>query len=76
MTFKQFGEWCNERACDGCWSSGIAMFCIAVCDQVGKCRFWKREKVWREINREYDIEKNIVCPINEKIQAVYGKDQT
>lgn len=20
MTFKEFETWCNERACDGCWS--------------------------------------------------------
>lgn len=66
MTFKQFESWCNERACDGCWSRRIAMFCIAVCHQVGKCRFWKRKKVWREL----DIEQNIVRPINEKIKAL------
>ena len=68
MTFKQFKLWCNERACDGCWGMREAIICLDVCKVVCKIRPWKRERVWREINEAYGIEKNIVCPINEKIQ--------
>lgn len=70
MTFKAFESWCNNRACDGCWSLAIAITCIKVMQIVKTAPFWKREKTWRAINEKYGIEKNIVLPINEKIEAL------
>jgi hypothetical protein len=29
MKYKEFVKWCNERACDGAWSIGTAMSCLA-----------------------------------------------
>lgn len=28
MKFKEFVNWCNERACDGCWGMLEAIACI------------------------------------------------
>ena len=76
MTFKQFKKWCYERACDGCWSIRVAIFCFDVCNTVSKCHFWQREKAWQFLNVLHGIEEGIVRPINEKIQADYGKEKT
>lgn len=44
MKFKEFTNWCNERACDGCWGMLEAMACIDLIGEVKKVPFWKREK--------------------------------
>ena len=71
MTFKQFGSWCNDRACDGCWGYKEALLCIEVIDNVRKYPFWKREKVWNRYFKER-IMTAIVEPTNRKIQEVFG----
>ena len=30
MTYKEFKDYCNERACDGRWSMFEAMSCISI----------------------------------------------
>lgn len=70
MKFKEFVEWCNYRAFDGCWGMRTARFCISVIRTVRSLPFWKREKVWRVINAEYNIEKGIVEHINKKIDKM------
>lgn len=70
MTFKQFKQWCNERACDGCWGMNDAMFCIELIETMQKIPFWKRIKVWKKIETQVLI--SIVTPINQKIQEVMG----
>ena len=70
MSFKEFVEWCNQRACDGCWSMGTAIYCIDVTARINKLPFWKREKEWRKIRD--DIETQVVSVINDKIEALKG----
>ena len=70
MTFRQFKQWCNERACDGCWGMNDAMFCIELIKTMQKIPFWKRIKVWKKI--ETQVLCSVVTPINQKIQEVIG----
>lgn len=67
MTFKEFKLWCSERSCDGYWSISVAAICIEIIKVVNNTVFWKREKIWQSISHHYEIEKNIVHPINKKI---------
>ena len=57
MKYKEFVKWCNERACDGDWSATMAMASISVMNTVNDLYFWQREKRWKEINAEFQIEK-------------------
>ena len=66
MKFKEFTNWCNKRACDGCWGMLTAMVCIDLIGKVKKAPFWKREKYWRECAEKEIVEK-IVKPTNRKI---------
>ena len=34
MKFKEFTNWCNERACDGCWGMLEAIACINLINEV------------------------------------------
>lgn len=72
MKFKEFRNWCNQRACDGCWGMQIAIICLDVVDTVNKKPFWKREKFWEE-NFEQDVLKGIVEPIEKKIRELEGR---
>ena len=65
MTFKEFNEWCNRRACDGCWSMNTAIYCIEIGRKINALPFWKREKAWNEV-RDF-VEKEIVQVIEEKM---------
>lgn len=55
MTYKQFDEYCHERACDGQWSMTEAIACIGMHDDVEtsvKGKLFKqkaREKAWEEL---------------------------
>lgn len=44
MKYKEFNNWCNSRACDGCWGSYEAMFCLDIIRQIQNTVFWKRER--------------------------------
>ena len=70
MKFKDFVKWCNERACDGCWSMGTAIFCINIMDGINNLPFWKRKKEWEKIKDT--VETEVVSVINAKIQAMKG----
>lgn len=73
MTFKEFDDWCNERACDGYWSMKTALICAGIIREVYKIPFWKRKKVW---NKEYrEIAEEIVKVINEKIEKIIGETE-
>lgn len=67
MKFKEFNRWCNERACDACWSMQNAIFCVGILENVKQYPFWKREKIWREKYKENVLNK-IVNPTNELIE--------
>ena len=71
MTFKQFVQWCNDRACDGCWGMLEAMQCIEVLRDVRQYPFWEREKMWKHHHMRVFVEK-IVEKTNQKIKEVYG----
>ena len=70
MTFKEFSNWCNERACDGCWSMNTAIYCIGVCETINKEHFWKKEKIWKDKYEQY-ITTNVIDVINKKMKE-YG----
>ncbi len=70
MTYKEFVSWCNERACDGCWSMRTAIYCIEIINNINRLPFWKRKKEWLKIKDK--IETDVVSVINAKIQALKG----
>lgn len=70
MPYKEFVAWCNERACDGCWSMETAMYCIKIMDNINHLPFWKRKKEWSKVKDT--IETEVVSVINAKIQALKG----
>ena len=54
ITFKQFNEWANNRACDGEWSMVDAMNSCEAIAEYYKCKkFWKRKQKWWEIKEKY-----------------------
>ena len=69
IKFKEFINWCNERACDGCWGILEAMACIALIKEIRKIPFWKREKFWKE-NYEQQVVEEIINPIEKKLKGV------
>ena len=75
MTYKEFCAWCNERACDGCWSARTAIYCLDITAKINRLPFCKREKEWLKVKDA--IETDVVSVINEKIKSlkegkVYG----
>lgn len=68
MTFKEFCDWCNMRACDGFWNADIAIICCDIGATMLKVPFWKREKMWRRVNEEMKIEELYVKPTDAKIK--------
>lgn len=70
MTFKEFNEWCNRRACDGCWGLYTAIYCIEICGKINALPFWKRKKAWNEV-KDF-IEKEVVQVIDEKMALQGG----
>ena len=69
MKFKEFVNWCNERACDGCWGMLEAIACINVINEIMKIQFWKRENFWKE-NYEQQVLKEIIDPIEKKLEEM------
>lgn len=69
MTFKEFNEWCNKRACDGCWNLNTAKLCIELITTMGKVPFWKREKEWERHFKDC-VQKEIINPIEDKIKMI------
>ena len=73
MKFKEFVNWCNKRACDGCWGLYEANMCIYVINDVRKKLFWNREKYWKE-KWEHEICNEIVAPTEAKIAEILLRD--
>lgn len=71
MTYKEFREWCNERACDGCWGAREAIFCCEIMARINRLPFWKRKKAWSGCKEE--VEKLVIAPINQKIKEWRGE---
>lgn len=72
MKFKEFVNWCNERACDGLWGMLEAIACINVINEIMKIQFWKREKIWKE-NYEQQVLEEIINPIEKKLEEMKKK---
>ena len=62
MKFKEFVNWCNERACE-------AIACINLINEIMKIQFWKREKIWKE-NYERQVLEEIINPIEKKLEEM------
>ena len=69
MKFKEFVNWCNKKACDGCWGMLEAIACINLINEIMKIQFWKREKIWKE-NYEQQVLKEIINPIEKKLEVI------
>lgn len=69
MKFKEFVNWCNKKACDGCWGMLEAMACINLINEIMKIQFWKREKFWKE-NYEQQVLEEIINPIEKKLEEM------
>ena len=69
MTYKEFKNWCNNRACDGCWGMKEAIICIGIIQEIEIMHFWKRNKKWKEL--EKDVVTLIIEPINKEIKEVF-----
>lgn len=57
VTFDEFSDWANRRACDGQWSMLTAMVSIEAISEVMKVksifhRKKKREEAWEKIKAE------------------------
>lgn len=72
MTFKNFSDWCNQRAADGCWDMPSALACTEILNKVRQKPFWKRERVWKQLYKKSVVD-SIVIPIENKIKEVYEK---
>lgn len=73
MKFKEFVNWCNERACDGCWGMLETIACINLINEIMKIQFWKREKIWKE-NYEQQVLEEIINPIEKKLEGMNKND--
>lgn len=69
MKYKEFRNWCSDRAADGCWGMNEAIICIGVMSDINALHFWQREKIWNELYKD-EIVNKIVKPTNEKIKEV------
>ena len=45
MKFKEFENWCSERACDGCWGMLEAMACIDLMGEVKKSSVLEKREI-------------------------------
>lgn len=69
MEYKEFIDWCNQRACDGCWGLQEAVICLDIIEKVQKTAFFKRKNKWKELE---PVANEIVTKTNEKIKEVLG----
>lgn len=69
MKYKEFDDWCNQRASDGCWGMKEAIYCIEACSVFSSMSPWKREKAWKEYEHR-DVLEEIVTETNKIIEKV------
>jgi hypothetical protein len=48
ITLSEFGDFCNERACDGCWNIESAIRCIEIYTECMSKPFWKRKRYFQK----------------------------
>lgn len=71
ITLKEFGVFCNERACDGCWNMESAIRCVEIYQECLRQPFWKRNKYFQEYYGE--IITKFVENTNKEIEQKFGK---
>lgn len=81
MKYTEFKEWCNERACDGCWGSrNIAISFINIIDTINSTSRSKfplfrkkyKEKIWQGFNSEFHIDE-LIAKLNSEINDYKNK---
>ena len=70
MKYKDFINWCNDRATDGCWNLQTATTCINIIEELKRIPWWKRNKTWKQIY-EQQLSNLIV-----KSQTWHSSDNT
>lgn len=66
MTYKEFKDWCNDRACDGMWHFHTFLACRDVIDTMESTIFFRRKKIWKKL--EPEVMATIVEPTNSRIE--------
>lgn len=66
MTYKEFIKWCNEVPVD-CLTSTQAIHILAINTKLSKTPWFRRKKVWEEINIRGFVEKGLVKAVNNTI---------
>lgn len=66
MTYKEFIKWCNEVPAD-CLTSTQAIHILAINTKLSKTPWFRRKKVWEEINVRGFVEKGLVKAVNNTI---------
>lgn len=74
LSYKEFNNWCNQRAADGKWGYNEAIICLDIVRQIDEIpiyRFIKRNRLWTELE---PCANNILTKTNEKIKEVDNSD--
>lgn len=71
MTYREFRQWCEKRARDGCWGVLEALTCCDIVSKMQLLPFWLRERVWRK-SEAREVAQEIVEATNRKIKKVLG----
>ena len=74
MTYKEFVEWCNQRAADGLWDKDTAFDCISALDLIQSHPFWRRKKIWKRFFVDEGFVEDIIEPVNHKINKMLKED--
>lgn len=48
ITLHEFGIFCNQRACDGCWNMESAIRCMSIYKECIQQPFWKRNRYFKD----------------------------
>lgn len=70
LKFKDFVDWCNQRACDGYWGLQEAVICIHILEEIKDTPIFKRKKKWLELK---PVANEIVTETNKKIKEFLGE---
>lgn len=70
MKYKEFVDWCNDRACDGYWSMMDAVAYIDIMHYIESFPINKREKQFQKLADEIQLVKFI-----NETQRKYGLDE-
>ena len=77
ITLSEFGDFCNERACDGCWNIESVILCIEIYRECMSKPFWKRKRYFQKHYGEAITKfvKNTYCEIEEKSKIIIEVDK-